>query len=117
MGTLARSVNFYFAHKARGRSVTFGSLGAPIRELTRSHARSYLYFAPHSPSSCVFAVDGPNSPAAEPFVNTVYKVLPAGATPSAKFPPSWIDQTMKKIEEFGEEVLAKFEEVTAKSKA
>ena len=44
-------------------------------------------------------------------------LLPAGATPSAKFPPSWIDQTMKKIEEFGEEVLAKFEEVTAKSKA
>ena len=65
----------------------------------------------------MFAVDGPNSPAAEPFVNTVYKVLPAGATPSAKFPPSWIDQTMKKIEEFGEEVLAKFEEVTAKSKS
>lgn len=62
-------------------------------------------------------IDGPNSPAAEPFMNTVYKVLPAGATPSAKFPPSWIDQTMKKIEEFGEEVLAKFEEVTAKSKA
>ena len=88
------------------------------RPRTDTLPRSLLLCSPlPSPSSCVFAVDGPNSPAAEPFVNTVYKVLPAGATPSAKFPPSWIDQTMKKIEEFGEEVLAKFEEVTAKSKA
>ena len=58
--------------------------------------------------ACV-AVDGPNSPAAEPFHNRVHKVVPAGAVPSAAFPPSWMDTTMKKIEAFGEEVLAKFE--------
>ena len=48
--------------------------------------------------------------------NTVYPVMEGASLPSAAFTASWMDETMKKIEEFStlnlEELVAKFKEAT-----
>jgi hypothetical protein len=67
--------------------------------------------APMTAEEFAVFMDGPDGPAPGVFTNAVYPVMEGGTTPPAAFPISWMDETMAKIEAFGEEALAKFEEV------